>query len=171
MINAYKIILRVLGKDMRSRKCRILIIIAAITMLVITVPYTYRSYRDDNQSVESLVNKLDSSDRGDVFNGYHHLTKRANPAGVNKAIKHLNSDDEYIWLNATLYLGACGEEISVPYLIKALRHPAWRAREEIVEYLKKITGEDFEYDYNRWKSWWDTQNSSVDIDWVSNLGS
>jgi len=78
-------------------------------------------------SGRSLVRNLESNDQDLVRESLYLLTRRKDPVGVPQALKLLKSDDDYIWLNAALYTGACGQQEAVPYLIKALRHTAWRA--------------------------------------------
>lgn len=124
----------------------------------------------DLASSASLVRKLDSSDPDTVMTGYYYLKKRVDTAGVDKAVSHLSSEDDYIWLNAASYLGVCGHGSSVPYLIKALRHTAWRSDEERVKSLRSITGENFGPDFDAWKSWWDASGNETEIDWSSKLG-
>lgn len=119
----------------------------------------------------SYARSLYSSDRDTVMSGFYHLTKRANPIAVPRAIELLTHDDDYIWLNAALYLGACKRQEAVPYLIKALRHSAWRSDLATAEYLHNITGADFCTDFARWQQWWLAGHPESQFDWDSHLGS
>jgi hypothetical protein len=118
----------------------------------------------------SYARLLDSSDPDTVMRGFYYLTKRANPIAVPRAIELLSHGDDYIWLNAALYLGACSRQEAVPYLIKALRHTAWRSDSETAKYLRTITGADFGTDFSRWQQWWLASHPDSSLDWESHLG-
>ena len=112
-----------------------------------------------------------STDRGDlVYDSLYILSQRKDPIAVDRAIQLLQSDDDYTWLNATDYLGACGRQEAVPYLIKALRHTAWRSDSERVRHLQKLTSQDFGADFQKWKAWWEQNHPDPHIDWESHLG-
>ncbi|MDC0088202.1 hypothetical protein OAI07_01525 [Akkermansiaceae bacterium] len=121
-------------------------------------------------STEELLKKINSSHRDTVLSGYYYLTERRDPSGREKAVIDLSSDEDYIWLNAALYLGSLGDEVAVPYLIKALRHTAWRSDEQTLSYLRKITQTNAGSDYADWKAWWDNQNSGIELSWDTWLG-
>jgi hypothetical protein len=82
----------------------------------------------------------------------------------------LQSQDDYVWLNAALYTGACGRPEAVPYLIQALRHTAWRGDPDTIAALKSLTGQDFGGDFEKWRAWWQTQHPEPSFDWTSHLG-
>jgi hypothetical protein len=82
------------------------------------------------------------------------LEERKWPGAQAKAKTFLKSDDSYLWLNSAFYLAALGDKDAVPYLIKGLRHPAWRSYPKAAAYLKALTGQDYGTDFNQWKSWW-----------------
>jgi hypothetical protein len=112
-----------------------------------------------------------ASDRGDlVYDSLEILSHRRDPIAVGRAIQLLQSDDDYAWLNAAQYLGACGRQEAVPYLIKALRHTAWRSDSERAQYLKSLTSQDFGTDFQKWKSWWEQTHADSHMDWESHLG-
>src|SRR5687768_2603344 len=98
-------------------------------------------------SAVELTTKLDSPDPATVVQGFHRLTRKADPVAVPRALELLESPDESIWLNAAHYLGACKRSESVPYLIKALRHTSRRSDETTATYLKAVTGQDFGSDF------------------------
>lgn len=118
----------------------------------------------------SYARNLDSSDPDLVRESLAHLTSRKDPIAVPQAIPLLSSKDDYIWLNAAHYLGVCGKQEAVPYLIKALRHTAWRADAERVEILQALTGQSFGHDFARWQQWWLQQHPEAAPDWSSDLG-
>ena len=99
-----------------------------------------------------------------------HLTVRADPLGVPRAIELLQSPDDYIWLNAAHYLGACQRQEAVPYLIKALRHTAWRSDARTVRHLRALTGQDFGASFGQWQEWWTEHHPGRAFDWTSSLG-
>jgi hypothetical protein len=101
-----------------------------------------------------LVKRLDSAD-GDVVRGtLFILEHRRSPAGREKALGLLKSEDDYIWFNAALYLSAISDANSIPYLIKGLRHPAYMSRDEVESDLLKLTGQPFGGDQSAWIKWW-----------------
>jgi hypothetical protein len=118
----------------------------------------------------SFARNLDSNDNDLVRESLYFLTNRKDPIGVPKALTLLESDDDYIWLNAALYTGACGHQDAVPYLIKALRHTAWRADPKNAECLRQLTKEEFGQDFGKWQGWWLEQHPNAIFDWESHLG-
>jgi hypothetical protein len=113
---------------------------------------------------------LTSSNPDLVRESLAHLTARADSVGVPRAIELLQSPDDYIWLNAAHYLGACQRQEAVPYLIKALRHTAWRSDERTVRHLRALTGQDFGSSFEQWRAWWTEHHSGQVLDWDSSLG-
>ena len=99
-----------------------------------------------------------------------HLADRADPVAVPRAIELLQSPDDYIWLNAAQYLGACQRQEAVPYLIKALRHTAWRSDERTVRQLRALTGQNFGGSFEQWQAWWTERHADRVFDWASSLG-
>lgn len=118
----------------------------------------------------SYVNNLKSNDPDLVRESLSFLNSRKDPAGVSDALPLLQSQDDYIWLNAALYTGACGRQEAVPYLIKALRHTAWRADPDTLAALTAISGQNFGNDFSKWQAWWISQNPGRSFDWTSHLG-
>lgn len=118
----------------------------------------------------SYAHNLDSGDSDLVRESLAHLADRRNPIAVTRAVELLQSTDDYIWLNAAHYVGACGRHEAVPYLIKALRHTAWRADEETARYLRNLTKQDFGTDFVPWQTWWIGRHPDTDMDWTSYLG-
>jgi hypothetical protein len=73
-------------------------------------------------------------------------------------------------MNAASYLGSRGHKEAIPYLIKALRHTAWRSDDERVELLRQLTGETFGNSFEDWSNWYRAQPNPIQIDWESSLG-
>lgn len=119
----------------------------------------------------SYARNLESGDADLVRESLAFLADRRDPIAVARGIELLESTDDYIWLNAAHYVGACGRQEGVPYLIKALRHTAWLADEETAMYLRSLTGEDFGTDFASWQAWWVAQYPETEMDWTSHLGS
>ena len=118
----------------------------------------------------SYVNNLKSDDPDVVRESLGFLTSRKDAAGVSNALPLLQSKDDYIWLNAALYTGACGRQEAVPYLIKALRHTAWRTDPDTIATLTALTGQNFGNDFSKWQAWWVSQTPNQSFDWTSHLG-
>lgn len=116
------------------------------------------------------ANNLKSDDPDLVRESLGFLNSRKDPAGVPNALPLLQSRDDYVWLNAALYTGACGRQEAVPYLIKALRHTAFRADPETVATLTALTGQHFGNDFAKWQAWWIGQHPGQSFDWTSHLG-
>lgn len=102
-----------------------------------------------------LVENLSSDDRDLVMTSLHILRERRDPAGVAKARTLLESTDDCIWFNAAIYLGAVGDADAIPYLIKGLKHPAYRSYPEVAAELHDLTGESFGVDQAKWIAWWE----------------
>lgn len=113
---------------------------------------------------------LDSKDTDLVRESLGFLARRKNPAGVSRAVELLTHPDDYIWLNAAHYAGVCNRQEAVPYLVKALRHTAWRADADTAKYLRGVTGEDFGTDFVQWQKWWLAGHPDSTINWESHLG-
>lgn len=113
---------------------------------------------------ETLVNNLSSEDRDLVMTCLSILEKRKDPIGKDKARELLKSDDDYIWFNAAQYLGSINDVEVVPYLIKGLKHPAWRAHDDVVVYLESITGEKHGKDQQKWLNWWKQEQPESTFD-------
>ena len=116
------------------------------------------------------VENLKSGDSDLVRESLSFLASRKDPAGVAHALPLLNSTDDYVWLNAALYSGACGRREAVPYLIKALRHTARRADPDTIAALQTLTGQTFGGDFQKWQAWWIGQHPGQSFDWLSHLG-
>ena len=116
------------------------------------------------------VENLKSNDPDLVRESLASLKSRKDAAGVSSALPLLQSQDDYVWLNAALYTGACGRQEAVPYLIKGLRHTAWRADPDTLAALTALTGQNFGNDFSKWQAWWTSRNPGQSFDWTSHLG-
>lgn len=104
------------------------------------------------------------------YSGYGILQDRRSDVAIDEGLRALSSDDAYVWMNAASYLGSRGRTEAIPYLIKALRHSAWRSDEERVEILKNLTGQTFGNSCDAWYEWYIVQNDAIELDWESSLG-
>lgn len=59
-------------------------------------------------------------------------------------------------INSTTFAQTNEEQLKVH--IAALKHMKATVRKKAAEALKKITGQNFEKDYNVWLRWWQEQN-------------
>jgi hypothetical protein len=106
----------------------------------------------------------------DAYSAYDILGQRRSEVAHHIALQQLSSTDDYLWMNAAHYLGSIGDPASIPYLIKALRHTAWRSDEVRRQLLVKLTSKDFGTDFMKWQQWWLSQHPDVQMDWESHLG-
>ena len=120
-------------------------------------------------STDSWVRALDDSST-DRNSAYNVLQQRQTDKAIELALRHIRDDDAYLWLNAASYLGSRSRPEATPYLIKSIRHTAWRSVEDRVDDLKRITGEDFGLDFMKWKYWYLSTNPEVVPDWNFALG-
>jgi len=118
----------------------------------------------------SLVADVQSRDFNRICDGLEKLRRRLDPIAREDALRLLESENSYLWLNAALYLGAINDEASVPYLIKALRHPASRAGPDAVAALRAMTGQSWGVDFEQWQQWWMKENPQSEFDFDSYLG-
>jgi hypothetical protein len=121
-------------------------------------------------SSRALTRNVEDGSGDIVYDSLKILTQRKDPMAVYLEIGMLQSNDDYEWLNAAIYLGACGRQEAVPYLIKALRHTALRSYDQEAGYLKALTSQNYGTDFEKWKSWWEKTNPDSQMDWNSNLG-
>ena len=121
-------------------------------------------------SSRALVRNVESGRGNIVHDSLDILTQRKDPIAVFHAIDMLDTKDDYTWLNAAIYLGACGRQEAVPYLIKALQHRASGSDDEEAGYLTALTSQNFGTDFAKWKSWWEKTHPDSQMDWNSNLG-
>src|SRR5215813_12437075 len=84
-----------------------------------------------------LATNLECNDPELVYTSLSILALRADPVATHRAEELLSSKDPYVWLNAARYLAACGQQEAVPYLIKSLRHKAWKSYPESATNLTK----------------------------------
>jgi hypothetical protein len=161
----------------RHRTVMLLVTISLVVLPVIVLLSTQKLFwsiveqiRPDLVPSSAYIDNLGSSDPDVVRETLAHLAARKDCSGVAVALPLLQSNDDYIWLNAALYTGSCGRHEATPYLIKALRHTAWRADADVVMTLKALTGQNFGSDFSAWQSWWLAQHPSEPFDWTSHLG-
>lgn len=121
-------------------------------------------------SSRALARNVESGSGNIVYDSFEILTRRKDPIAVYHAVDMLDSKDDYKWLNAALYLGACGRQEAVPYLIKALQHTASRSYDEEAGYLAALTSQNYGTDFEKWKSWWEKAHPDTQMDWNSDLG-
>ena len=62
----------------------------------------------------------------------------------------------YVWEAGTDILSGLGRE-AVPDLIEALEYRDKYVRREAASVLKRITGQDYGEDIDRWQEWWQEQ--------------
>ena len=117
-----------------------------------------------------LARNLERTDPGVVRESLATLARRKDPVGTERAIALLKNPDPYVWLNAAHYLGGIGRQEAVPYLIKGLRHSAWRSDAERVVDLERITGQSLGTNFAAWSNWWVMGQTNVVFDFESSLG-
>ena len=117
-----------------------------------------------------LVQNLEGSDPDLQRESLAVLTDRKDASGVSAALPLLKSDDAYVWFNAALYLGSLNRREAVPYLIKGLRHHAWRAHQDCANDLVILTGQNLGTDFEKWHQWWKISHPASGFDFDSNLG-
>jgi len=105
------------------------------------------------------------------YSAYGILQKRGSDIAIEEGLRDLTSEDAYVWVNAASYIGSRGHSEAVPYLIKAIRHTAWRAADERVVLLQQLTRQTFGDDFEQWRRWYESQPDAIDVDWDSSLGS
>ncbi|GHC68032.1 HEAT repeat domain-containing protein [Roseibacillus persicicus] len=118
----------------------------------------------------SWLRLLETDPENDGLNSYSVLADRNSNVAIPIALKHVKSDDDYLWLNAASYLGDCNRPESIPYLIKALRHTAWRSLDERVGCLEVLTGQNYGRDFDGWRTWYLSGQPEFVPDWESSLG-
>jgi hypothetical protein len=121
-------------------------------------------------SSRALTRNVENGTGEIVYDSLDILTQRKDPMAVYFEIDMLQSDNDYEWLKAAIYLGACGRQEAVPYLIKALRHTALRSHDQEAEYLTALTSQNYGTDFEKWKSWWQKTHPDSQVDWDSHLG-
>jgi hypothetical protein len=116
---------------------------------------------------ETVARNLESRNTNLIYSSLSVLATRKDPLATESALLLLRSHDEYMWLNAALYLGSCENLESVPFLIKGLRHPAWRTHSKCAELLRDLTGEDYGTDAVKWRRWWTQSHPMADFQFWS----
>jgi hypothetical protein len=160
---------------------KVIIITAALTSLIaIGVDLLWQNLvRSSNVGIlghfglvssSRLVGNLGTNDPDTIRQSLGALDDNRDPAGIAAAIPLLKSDDDYVWLNAALYLGSFGKTESIPYLIKGLRHTAYRSAPDMVNDLRSMTGQSFGQNYRAGHDWWTSQHHGNDIDFDTHLG-
>ncbi|WP_367871669.1 hypothetical protein [Luteolibacter sp. Populi] len=104
------------------------------------------------------------------YSGYGILQDQGSDAAIGEALRDLKSADAYVWMNAASYLGSRSRLEAIPYLIKALRHTAWRSDDERLGFLRKLSGQTFGNDFEVWRKWYEARPDRIEMDWESSLG-
>jgi hypothetical protein len=107
---------------------------------------------------DSIVRNLEADTGSLVSGSLDVLAERKYAGAQTRGRELLRSRDEYVWFSAALYLGKLGDSAAVPYLIKGLRHPAWRAHAQVVVELQALTGQAIGNDFEAWRQWWVAQH-------------
>jgi len=156
-------------------KTPIIIVIACAAIAVTVALITRPSVIGENIAPELISDEAwrqsvadDPTAHG--YSGYGILQDRKSDVAIEEGLRDIHSEDGYVWMNAASYLGSCGRKEAIPYLIKALRHTAWRSDDERVELLRLLTGETFENSFEDWFKWYDAQPNPIPINWESSLG-
>jgi hypothetical protein len=153
--------------SLRQLMMRVTVCACSLGLLIVIQRYDRTGW----ERTSSYQKDLDSRDADTVLHGFYFLTVRKDPVAVPRAIELLNSTDSYIWFNSALYLGACDRQEAVPYLVKGLRHRAWRSYPEIASDLSRLTKQNFGTDYSLWFTWWQKQpHFDANFDWDTHLG-
>jgi hypothetical protein len=121
-------------------------------------------------SDEAWRQSISEDPTADGYSGYGILQDRRSDVAIPEGLRDLRSEDAYVWMNAASYLGSRGRKEAIPYLIKGLRHTAWRSDEERVDLLRQLTGETFGKSFDDWFKWYEAQPNPIQIDWESSLG-
>jgi hypothetical protein len=167
-----------MDKDYLARILAILLIVILIVIAASSVAESYdmpmvffNRIFPFFPSSRALARDAENGSGDIVYDSLRILTQRKDPIAVYRAIEMLQSNDDYKWLDAAIYLGACGRQEAIPYLIKALRHKALRSQDQVAGYLTALTSQNYGTDFEKWKSWWEKTNPDSQMDWDSNLGS
>jgi len=94
-----------------------------------------------------------------------------NDGALEDAKRLLYNPQLNIWVTAAQYCGHFGQTEAIPYLIKALNTDFYGIYPDLQIALESLTGESFGVDYNKWKSWWISNNPNINFDFEMNLGS
>lgn len=121
-------------------------------------------------STNSWIRALESEPTSEGYSVYGYLERRKTDAAVEHALNHIHSEDAYLWLNAATYLGSRNRTEAIPYLIKSIRHTAWRSVSDRTANLSHITGQTFGTNFDDWRLWYETTYPEHQIDWDSSLG-
>jgi hypothetical protein len=122
---------------------------------------------EGHPTVEQMLHLLNYSDAIVLNNTLTQFERSGDPAGKDRAVELLRHPDRYVSYSACLYLGAIGDQRSIPYLIRGLDHPAWRSRPRVVNYLKNLTRQDFGENKVEWIRWWNAQNPGSGFDFAT----
>jgi hypothetical protein len=120
--------------------------------------------------ISYLVDDVKSPDPERQLEALAMLKGRGDASVVPMALTLLKSNDDNVWFNAALYLGANNRPEAIPYLIKGLRHTAMMADPETSSLLVTLTGQNFGTAFSTWQAWYLQQPGAQQIDWTSHLG-
>jgi len=162
-----------------SRKARsILLIVGAVSACALLAWWLAIRYLEDlnaaqhlamegHPTVEQMLHLLQYSDTIVLNNTLTQFERSGSRAGTERAVELLRHPDRYVSYSASLYLGAIGDQRSIPYLIRGLDHPAWRSRPRVMNYLKSLTRQDFGENKDAWIQWWNAQNPGSRFDFTT----
>ena len=122
-------------------------------------------------STASWVRCLEDDPTSHGYGVYGILEGRKTDAAIGHALKHIGSNDAYLWLNAATYLGSRNRSEAIPYLIKSIRHTASRSLDERTAMLAHLTPEAFGDDAEAWREWYLASDPTIVPEWEEDLGS
>jgi len=109
----------------------------------------------DPRAVEPLIEALKDKDSGVRRSVAEALGKLKDPRAVEPLIGALKDEDWYGRESVAEALGELGDPRAVEPLIKALKDKDLTVRHYAAEALRKITGQHFGENAEKWQKWWE----------------
>jgi len=119
---------------------------------------------------DSWIRCLEKDPTAHGYGIYSVLEKRDTDKALSHALQHIHSSDDYLWLNASIYLASQDRVEAIPYLIKSIRHTAQYSLNKRIELLEQLSHQQFGKDFSSWKNWYLSTHPAIIPDWESSLG-
>jgi|GEM_PF-1970110 len=109
----------------------------------------------DPRAVEPLIKALKDKDLDVRRSAAKALGKLKDPRAVEPLIGALKDEAPLVRWSVAEALGELGDPRAVEPLIKALKDKDWTVRHYAAEALRKITGQHFGENAEKWQKWWE----------------
>ena len=156
-----------------AKKIKFISVLIALVVLNMSVIGTIKAVnlqkkraKIDPSEIKTILEALKDNNIYIQQYAYSLLSQIRDNKEIDLLIASLKSEDDRVRCGAAEALGSIGDIRAVEPLIASLKNEASKfgcpCASVIIRALRKITNENFEYDYIKWKEWWKKYKESLD---------